>query len=194
MRVIRALMLGFLVFAGLPSAADSVTQIAVPGTTVDAEALALGREIVANGFPQEMRVPMLSGAMDAMMKQMMAAQGPGNSDPEVRAILDRHRSQMREAMLVVVKRHIPALFDSYAYGYAREFTVEELREIRDFSATPAGQRFISRGSAILSDPAVATANQAYIKESLALIPQFREALTKDLTDYYKKNPEAAEKQ
>jgi hypothetical protein len=196
MRAITIIALGCLVLSGTSGAliaSEPLTLAAPRGPQVDAEALALAREIVANGFPQEKRLQMMSGAMNAMMSQAMAAQDSGNRSPEVQVIIDRHLSKIRDAILVVAEQHIPELFDSFAYGYAREFSVEELRSIRDFSATPAGQRFIMRGSAILSDPDVAAANQSYMKEALALIPQFKETLTKELEAYFKKHPQAAGK-
>jgi hypothetical protein len=184
---LRAITLS-LALCAAPAFSEAPAQPSVAVAGISDEALALAREIIAKGFPVESRRAMFDGVMANMMQQMRSAQGPMSEDPGVDAILDRHLGRMRARMLLVTDKHSDAMFDAFAVAYARNFPIEELRVIRDFASTTAGQHYISRSSSLLSDPAVAAANQAYMSDVMAVIPEVQKPLVDELKAYHAKHP------
>lgn len=158
---------------------------------VPAEKLALARQIIDVMYPAETREQMLLDISGNFARQAMAGSlsGPLYAEPGIRAIADRFIADMPEAMRPVVSRHLPKIFEATAIAYTRQFTLEELRDILAFGRTPAGQRYFTSLPAILSDPAIAAANQAYMAE---IMPVSREAGLRargELEAYLRAHPE-----
>ena len=155
---------------------------------VDPQALAIAREIIRVGFPQEKRLALFSGVADAMVSQMKTVLfARFDNDPAARVIVERALAKYVVTAKSVLAQHIPAFMDAYAQGYAREFSPAELEQILAFVKTPAGAHFVLRGSAIISDPAFAAANQDYIRELQPVIETMRDNLTRELTEYYRQH-------
>jgi hypothetical protein len=58
-----------------------------------------------------------------------------------------------------------------AQAYVREFSAGELREIRKFAQSPAGSHYLSASMKMLEDPAIAAANDRFLKTLPASIDQ-----------------------
>ena len=152
-------------------------------------ALDTAREIIRFGFPEDKRVAMFSSVVDALTTQMRSSMmGELNNDPGAKAIVDRKIDEFLVTGKVVLTRHIPGFMDAYAHAYAREFSQAELTEILAFVKTPAGTHFLSRNSALISDPAFVTENQAYMRDLQPLIQQMQKDLMGDLIGYFAKHP------
>ncbi|MDE2403481.1 MAG: DUF2059 domain-containing protein [Sphingomonadales bacterium] len=158
----------------------------------DARALALAREIVRVGYPEDKRETLFGAAADAMLKQMREVMlAKLNNDPAAKAIIEDSIARFVVLGKGVMTRHIPAFMEGYAHAYAREFTPAELETILAFVRTPAGSHFFLRASSILSDPTFVQANAAYLRELQPLIDDMRESLTKRLLEYYQAHPPRA---
>lgn len=179
-------------FCPLSAVAQSV-PVAIASEGLDSkpepQALATAREIIRVGFPEDKRLAMFSGAIDAMTSQMRATMmGELNNDPGAKAIVDGKIDAFIAIGKTVLAQHIPGFMDAYAQGYSREFSQAELTDILGFVKTPAGTHFLSRSSAIIADPAFAAANQSYMRDLQPHIQQMQRELMAELTDYLIKNP------
>jgi hypothetical protein len=74
-------------------------------------------------------------------------------------------------------------------AYAREFTLDELRQIRAFADSPAGGHYLSRSTALVADPYVVAANQNYLKEATDLATSLRPELLAKVNAYLAKHPD-----
>lgn len=190
--------------AGEPAAPPPQVLIAPPGppsappappaapAAVDPTRLALARDVIATGFPPEKREALFFAAVDGLIAQMRKVMfAELNNDPGAAAIVNRKVDEFLGKSKGVMVAHIPALMDGMAQAYAREFTVEELTQYRAFAATPGGQHFFLRSSAIISDPAFAAANESYMRELQPLIGKMRDELTAEMIAYFKVHPPKA---
>lgn len=189
-------LLSLLAALALAGAGVTAPGLAQEGTgaasaELDPQRLELARQIIDIAYPPEGRRAMLLGAIDAMMAQGRAAAAASvgaGIDAGAQRIVDRYLERSRAVGEKAIDQHAPALFDSYARGYAREFTAAELIEIRAFVRTPAGAKYVQRSPQLLSDPDVARANSAYIATVLAALQPLQADLRRELTDYFRKNP------
>lgn len=189
--------LAALAIAGLVPAIASADTDTVPPTAstapLDPEWLKIAEEIIAISYPVEKRAAMYSGMMDAMADQMRAPVLDRFNDRGLRQIVDSYMNGMTARNMPIVERHLPSLMDSYARGYAQEFSLAELLEIRSFVHTPAGARFLMRNAGLLKNADVASANQAFISDIMKAMPAEQQALKDQITTYLAKHPEVAKK-
>jgi len=148
-------------------------------------ALATAREIIDLGMPEEKREAIFFATMEQMMAQMREAQQLSSpiDDPQVVAILDRRLAEFKVKAMDVMLVHMPSIMDAWAVAYANIFTPEELNDIRNFVATPSGQRFFELSPAITAEPNFAAANQLYMNDVMGLLPGLQEQLKSDIMDY-----------
>jgi hypothetical protein len=81
--------------------------------------------------------------------------------------IERDYDQVMPLMIDLAQRQLAKVTDDMAAIYARNFSVEEMRQITAFYRSPVGQAFLERF------PAVA-------QQSLALGPKFGESLVKEM--------------
>jgi hypothetical protein len=179
--------LAFLAAACLaaPAPAQPATAAAAK---VDPQSLSIAKDIVDLAYPPERRQALLMRTMDVMMVQIRAASaqaGGGRADPGADAILDRFVVKVRAVVEPVVAKESPALFAAFARAYARNFTRDELLQIRAFVATPAGAKYTLRSADLLSDPEVAEANTAYMNHTLIAIQPLQAEARQALAEHYK---------
>ena len=186
--------LAVLAFLAAASAGPATAQeeAGTAAAELDPQRLELARRIIAVAYPPEGRRAMLLGAVDAMTAQIRTAAAAGGAgeglDSGARRIVERYLERSRAEGEKAIDAHVSALFDSYARGYARQFTAAELIEIQRFVATPAGAKYVQRSPQLLSDPDVARANSAYIATVMAALQPLQADLRRELTDYFGKNP------
>ena len=145
----------------------------------------LAREIIALGMPESRREAIFFATMDQMMAQMIEAQNKATpiDDPQVKAIIDRHIEEFKGEAQAILSARIPDMMDAWALAYANMFSQQELRDIRDFVATPSGQAFFELSPAIAAEPNFASANQRYMDEVISLVPGMQARLRDELVDY-----------
>jgi hypothetical protein len=152
----------------------------------DPDSLALARDIIEHAFPPERRPALLSRTADTIMAQVRAATAAatgGNLDAGVQEIVERFVARARAETDRAINAGSPALFDAFARAYARLFTHDELVQIRDFVATPAGAKYIQRSPDLLADPDVARANTAYMTNVINLLQPLQAQLRQELIAY-----------
>lgn len=154
-------------------------------TPTNAEAFKLGRQVVDTIIPSDSGDAMMKQLMGSIVTQMRNGMNIETDDAGAQAILDKHLNRIPEVLGPLVARFLPRMKEATACAYTHEFSVEELREISAFAATPSGRHYLSRSTAMISDPAVAIANQAYFSELKFASKQFEAEIAADLTDYYK---------
>lgn len=152
----------------------------------DPDRLAVAREVVDLAFPPAGRLALLSRVGESMMAQARNAALPAGTglDAGARAILDRFDDRIRALANRANAEHSDALFGAFARAYAREFTRDELIQIRTFVATPAGAHYLQRSTDLLSDPDVAAANTAYMRSVFLAIRPLQGELRTELMAYF----------
>jgi hypothetical protein len=170
--------------AAIPCAA----QVAPPpaAAAIEPAQLALAQEVIDIAFPRDMRREMMMSAAESSMEQARAAvlSAAGDTfDAELTRIFDRFVERARGISERSIDEATPAIFDAFARAYARQFTHDELVQIRDFVATPAGSKFVRRSSEILNDPDVARANTAYMATVFAALRPLQEEMFEDVLEH-----------
>lgn len=162
------------------------------GVEPSAAKLALAREIVDLGFPEETREDVFFASMDQMMIQTQEAtlKAYGLEDEGAVAVLDGWIADYIVDSKEVLRSHIPSLVDGMQRSYAAMFTLQELTDIHAFVSTPSGQRFFELSSAVLAEPSFANANQAYMNEVQAQLPAATQDLVGRLQRYLAETLEA----
>ncbi|HEU0098431.1 MAG TPA: DUF2059 domain-containing protein [Allosphingosinicella sp.] len=185
MRVLLAAMA--LAGAAAPCAARQPAEAAA--AELDPRRLELAGRIVDIAFPPERRRELLLGAVDAMTAQLRAAAANSGRtpDPGVDRIVERYMKRSRAVGEKAIGEHVDSLFGSYARGYARAFTADELAAILAFVRTPAGAKYVRRSPELLSDPDVARANSAYLATVMAAVQPLQAELRRELTEYFAKS-------
>jgi hypothetical protein len=155
------------------------------------ENLELAQEVIDLAFPPQGRHAMLSRAVDRLMEQMLSAEraiGRGTTDAGEEQILQHYLVRVRALSDQAITEGSPALFRSYARGYARMFTREELLQIRAFVTTTAGAKYLQRSPDLLSDPDVAQANTVYMSRVVGSLVPLEGELRRELTEYRAHHP------
>lgn len=121
------------------------------------EALAAGRELIEASRAADQFKTLLP----LIARQLKPAIVQGR--PEI----ERDYDQVMPLMIDLAQRQLAKVTDDMAAIYARNFSVEEMRQITAFYRSPVGQAFLERF------PAVA-------QQSLALGQKFGESLVKEM--------------
>lgn len=151
----------------LAQGASAPAPVAAPAP--DPANLALAREIIIIAYPPESRQAMFARVSNAMITQMRDAVRPergSSSDAELQKIFDRYVERVRLLSNESTRDGTPEIFEAFARAYARQFTHDELVQIKAFVSTPAGARYVQRASDLIADPDVAEANRAYMAQAL----------------------------
>lgn len=178
-----------LLAAASPIPCQAQGAPATPATAApapDPERLAIAREIIALGFPPATRPAMLTRASEALMTQMRDGllRSIGSvPEPELQRILDRHLERVRTATREFNGDGAPAIFEATARAYARNFSHDDLVQIRAFVSTSAGANYLQRSAELLSDPDVAEANRAHMARAFGLMQPLLEEFRREVDAY-----------
>jgi hypothetical protein len=113
------------------------------------------------------------------------------TDPQLRAILERHFDSIPERLGPTISRHLPKIIEATASAYTHEFTLAELKDIHAFAQSPSGEHYLNRSAALVGDPDVATVNTAFFAEVQEIQAAFQNDLITELSAYIAEHPEAA---
>jgi hypothetical protein len=146
-------------------------------------------------FPEATREQIMVDMAATMGGQMATAamQGPIFEEPGIRAIMDEFIADLPETMRPYISSHLPRMVKATATAYTREFTLNELQDISQFAATPSGQRYFSSAQSLLTDPAVAAANQQFFEEVAELQGLQAVAVQQRVQEYLEANPDVLER-
>ena len=173
----------------LPVVAQTGAPTAPAAAPVDSARLAEARKLLDEIMPPEKREKMVDDIINPMMANMRDAIA---ASPEM-AKLFRDRPAARQEMLDFVKGEadrslkiahetLPDLFDAMAIAYARQFTVEQLVDMERFFESPTGRVYVDRIPAVLSDPAITTAQRAMMEKALDGFQDRAKAMAQKLED------------
>uniref|UniRef100_UPI003A89FB63 DUF2059 domain-containing protein n=2 Tax=Sphingomonas sp. GlSt437 TaxID=3389970 RepID=UPI003A89FB63 len=156
----------------VPMPTNSVAPDQPAEVAIDPSRFAVARDVVELILPPDQRDAMFRKVIDAMMANMIAGQSKAlgldeifAENPEIRDIFGKFAVQTRNEALLDIKQSEPELLKAYANAYARNFTFDELVQIRSFLATEAGKKFATRSTALLADPDVAKWQRALFERA-----------------------------
>ncbi len=183
-------VLGLLV-AAIPTAATAQADDYV----APADELAEARAIMEVMFPATNREDAILEMATAMGQQAAAGMmnGPIFEEPGIKAIVEKHLSEMPQALRPLFAKHLPQIFEATAVAYTREFSLEELRDIAAFAQTPSGQRYFVSLQKLLGDPAVAAANQAMFNDIGPIQREQSAKVSQEVQEYLIANPDVIER-
>lgn len=150
--------------------------------------LALARDIIDLGMPPATREATFFKVVEQMTAQMREAslQTIKVDDPKALAILDRWLDRWVADSKPTLRSHIPALMEGWAAAYADIYTERELADIKAFVATPSGAVFFQRMQDVIGNQKFAVANQAYMNDVMARLPEAQAELMADLQAHLEK--------
>jgi len=183
-------VLGLLV-AAIPAAATAQADDYV----APADELAAARAIMEVMFPATNREDAILEMATAMGQQAAASMmnGPIFEEPGIKAIVEKHLSDMPQTLRPLFAKHLPQIFEATAVAYTREFSLEELRDIAAFAQTPSGQRYFVTLQKLLGDPVVAAANQAMFKDIGPIQREQSAKVSQEVQEYLIANPDVIER-
>ncbi|RIV88937.1 DUF2059 domain-containing protein [Aurantiacibacter zhengii] len=155
-----------------------------PAASISSVELQLASEIIDTAYPQDTREPMFMAVSEQMEQQVMASviQQMGDLPAGARKVLHDWQATVTSQQRDILRRHIPAIMQAWAESYANIFSENELRDILTFVQTDTGRTFLMKSTDVISDPAFASANQAYIDESMALMQDRMPDLIRGLSE------------
>lgn len=207
MRIIGTISLAMALCAAAPAFAQNVPAPQAGNSTVDPATLAEARQVVLKLMPPGTYKKIMSSAMAPMMDNMSgslkalplkqlaelggldahqaAALDKVNLE-QVMAIYDPHWQErtnltmhaMFDAMGEFFTTLEPELREAMAKAYASQFTLDDLRDLNRYFATPTGAKFAGRYMTIMTDPAMADEMKAMMPKMMAQMPKFIEAAQK----------------
>ena len=193
-------MKSFLVLAAFATAlltptGEAVAQEAMTEETVTAEKLSEARAILEAIYPVAERDQIFRQIAGTISNQygQAAMKDPVFDEPGLRAIMNEFFAEIPEMLAPIVRAHMPEIFEATAGAYAREFSLEELREIRAFASTPAGSHYFRKSSELMADPAIAEANGRYFEAINKLQGEARDTIMAKIQKYFEDHPEALER-
>ncbi len=142
-----------------------------PAASISLVELQLASEIIDTAYPQGSREPMFMAVSEQMEQQVMASvmQQMGDVPAGARKVIHDWQATVTGQQREILRRHIPAIMQAWAESYANIFSEAELRDILAFVQTDTGRTFLMKSTDVISDPAFASANQAYMDETMALM-------------------------
>ncbi|MGE3692428.1 MAG: DUF2059 domain-containing protein [Novosphingobium sp.] len=158
---------------------------------VDPAAMGYARQIVDVVMPQAQRTQMIADMMRNLQNQLRDAFRGQVDDPGLRQIVDGYLTGLPQRLGPANARHMPRLVEAMAQAYVREFSRDELREISQFAASPAGKHYFARRQALNGDPAVVAANRAYFTEAQQIAQAAHGELRSAVGTYLEKHPDVA---
>ncbi len=173
--------------------------VAAPPATAQAQEpdpaeLAEARAIVAVMFPPDERDQMIQTLIEqiaSQLEQVTPFDVESFGDAGLTNMVANFRAELVGVIMPTVQTHLPKILEATATAYTNEFDLAELRDIRAFSETPSGRRYLSRSTALVGDPAVAEANTVYFRAIRTIAEAKQAEFTEQLRAYFTKYPELA---
>ena len=159
----------------------------------DAAAPADDARLIAEAmFPASGRREAFFGdAIAAIQAQMRMNAVRGIADAGLRKVVEDYIAAIPERLEPVAGKHDAPMLAAVATWLSRDFSADELRDIRIFAGTAGGARFIARKAALPDDADVANALRAFSADAVAVLAADRAGLAEKVRAYITEHPEAA---
>ncbi|HEU4959664.1 MAG TPA: DUF2059 domain-containing protein [Sphingomonas sp.] len=178
-----------------PTAPAAVQAPAAPPVPSDPARLTAAREVVDEVLPVAKRQEMFGQLVNAMMKNMTAGlvRGAGLDEvfkekPKAGAVFAAFIARQRDLSLDDLRVHTPELIAAYTDAYARNFTVDELGQLKAWLGTPIGQKYVGFAFAIAGDPEIAAWQKGVMERAQKRVPGEVEKLMNDLKSVSEQDP------
>lgn len=156
---------------------NAMQEAAVRPAPVEAHAEVLAREFVDLLYPaavyEQEYVDEMRGAWLAPLESI--------EQPKIKAEMRRSIEREIDKVAPILRQHYPKIMSAYASTYAKEFTVDELRQIVDFAKSPAGSHFLRDRDAAEFDERVGEAGDGLLEALEPLVDEMRTALCRGAT-------------
>lgn len=162
-----------------------------PGAA-DPVSLGYAREIAEVMLTPERRQQIMQGLTQTVIAQIRASPMGQSSDPGLRRIMDDFMAKLPNELRPVGERNMPWIADAMAQAFAKQYTLEDLRQISEFAKTPAGAHFVSHVLTIVSDPGVVRANQTFYNDAMQAANVVTPQLRASVLEYLSKHPDVAQ--
>jgi hypothetical protein len=138
----------FLLASSAVAAPPSAPQPLSATERVDAAPITLARQFVAlaNATFDQQTVDSLRLVNDAQLAMVEPVALRSRIEPDL--------ERLAAASIAVIKRYKPAILEAYAQAFAKDFKVDELRQLVTFAETPVGKRFVLESNYGDNDPGV----------------------------------------
>lgn len=141
-------------------------------------------EVVMPPALRELMIEQSSGPMlDSLGKAMMNSPQMALAfakEPRARPVFERFLAAQAAETRGMMRDMMPAMIRIMARSYARQLTVAQMVEARDFYATSSGQAFAIVGATVMSDPEFAGVMQQALVKSMATMPAKSKALVDEI--------------
>ena len=193
-RPASAIALAAGLFMAMPAPAQDTPASAFDAAFApDAAAPADGARLIAEAmFPASGRREAFFGAsIEAIQAQMRMNAVRGIADAGLRKVVEDYIAAIPERLEPVAGKHDAAILAAVAAWLARDFSADELRDIRIFAGTAGGARFIARQAALPDDVEISRLLRAFSADAVAVLAADRAALAEKVRAYIAEHPEAA---
>ncbi len=127
-----------------------------------AQHLQVARELVEVVTPAAQREQMFETVISSFMANQLAGMMQANptirrafeEEPKLRPVFTAFVERQRRLAMDDLRDSGEQLAEAFAAGYARNFTMAELAELRRFFETSTGAKYASRSAALMTDPAL----------------------------------------
>ncbi len=145
------------------------------------EALDLARGIIKVAFPENQSATMMERLLTGLLEQLTNARDPqADLTPELKALIEGKMKEIPARIMPLISEHLPRMHEASACAYSRMYSIEELRDISGFAHSPSGSHFLSTSTDVLIDPAVAAANEDYLRNLNVLSEEIKNELIHDI--------------
>ena len=179
-----ALLFAAATLAPLSAAAQTAPAVSAE---VDPARLAEARKLIEIMMPPALREQMVNGMVTGLNQTLSKTllEDPGlarliEDKPGAREAVMHFLERQQQYSISDLRTNLPGMLEAMARAYARRFTVEQMREMGAFFATPTGQLYIAQSATIFSDPDVAGWMQQTMRRSLERMPGEVRALQSEL--------------
>ena len=156
------------------------------------EPAADARPVAEVMFPAAGRSKAFFGAtIGAIQNQMRLNAVRGIADAGLRNVIEDYIATVPDRLAPVAEKHEQAMLEAVVATLARDFSADELRDIRFFAGTAGGTRFLARAATLPDDPAIAGVTRAFTADATAALAADRAELAEKVRAYIAANPEAA---
>ena len=143
----------------------------------------LARKILAVSYPDDTHIELFQKTAKEMESQTIESLGGIISDAGALEVVTAWQDSVSLETDEIMLRNIPALMDAWAIAYASTYSQQALEDILAFVSTPSGQEFMAKQVDVISHPAFAQANQAYIGETITVVTRKIPELVEQLQAY-----------
>ncbi|RYD49141.1 MAG: DUF2059 domain-containing protein [Sphingomonadales bacterium] len=205
----RVAMIALALASALPAMAQTVpATLAKAGAP---ESLAVARSVAARLLPPGVYKQVMASTMDMMAGNMgdtlksvplkaiaeMAGASPEDAEKfaqvdvaAVMSVYDPHWQERQERTMRAMFGAMgdffvtmePELREATAHAYANHFSLDELRDLNRYFATPTGAKFAGNYMTLMTDPAIAESMKAMMPKMMQQMPRFMEAAQRATAD------------